>query len=66
MKKTYDCKCCSETIEQDAIGLYRKLLDKSAKAYLCMNCLANHLDTTVEELREKAAEFKAEGCKLFS
>ena len=33
--------------------------------FYCMNCLADYLDVTVDDLKEKIEEFKDEGCKLF-
>lgn len=35
------------------------------KNFYCMDCLADYLECTVDELLEKIEEFKAEGCKLF-
>lgn len=65
MEKTIQCKVCRSNVEKDAIGLYKKIIDKNSKKYLCLNCLANHLDTSVDELEIKIQEFKDEGCKLF-
>ena len=64
-KKLILCKVCGSNVEKDAIGLYKKIIDKNSKRFLCLNCLANHLDTSVDELEIKIQEFKDEGCKLF-
>ncbi len=64
-KKLIQCKVCGSNVEKDAIGLYKKIIDKNSKKFLCLNCLANHLDTSVDELEIKIQEFKDEGCKLF-
>ena len=48
------------------VALCKKLFDKKTKKFYCLQCLANHLDVTTEDLLEKAEEFKAEGCPLFS
>ena len=42
------------------------MLDSKTKTFYCMECLANYLDTTVDDLNDKIEEFKEEGCKLFS
>lgn len=63
-KKIY-CRICDEEVEKIAKALNRKLFDKGVKSFYCLQCLANYLDITVEELLEKAEEFKAEGCPLF-
>lgn len=62
MKK---CYLCEARLDRDAVGLNKKLLDKNLSRFLCMDCLAVHLDVAVEDLREKISEFKEQGCKLF-
>ena len=58
--------CGKEDLDKDTIGLNKKLLGTNIKQFYCMNCLADYLDTTVEELQDKIEEFKEEGCTLFS
>lgn len=41
------------------------MLGNGIKTFYCMDCLADYLGTTTEELMEKIEEFKDEGCKLF-
>jgi len=48
-----------------AQGLSKKLLGRNIKKFLCLNCLANYLEVTPEDLLVKAEEFKAQGCSLF-
>lgn len=62
MKK---CYLCEARLDKDTIGLNKKLLDKDLSRFLCMDCLAIHLDVDVEDLREKISEFKEQGCKFF-
>lgn len=65
MEKAKKCYLCEATLNKDAIGLNKKLLDKSVSRFMCINCLASHLDVTAEELKEKIGEFKDQGCTLF-
>ena len=58
--------CGKEDLDKDTIGINKKLLGTNIKQFYCMNCLADYLDTTVEELQDKIEEFKEEGCTLFS
>ncbi len=58
--------CGKEGLDKDTIGINKKLLGTNIKQFYCMNCLADYLDTTVEELQDKIEEFKEEGCTLFS
>ena len=58
--------CGKENLDKDTIGINKKLLGTNIKQFYCMNCLADYLDTTMEELQDKIEEFKEEGCTLFS
>lgn len=68
MKNSLNIKCVScfkENLNKDAIALNKKLLGKDIERFYCLNCLAEYLNTTVEELMDKIEEFKEEGCTLF-
>ena len=65
MAKAKKCYLCEANLDKDAIGLNKKLLDRNLSRFLCINCLASHLDTSVEELKVKLSDFKDQGCKLF-
>lgn len=65
MEKVKKCYLCEAKLDKDAMGLNKKLLDKSLSRFLCINCLATHLDVSVEDLKAKISEFKNQGCTLF-
>lgn len=61
-----DCIMCGkQNLTKDDVGLNKKLLGTDIKNYYCIDCLAEYLGCSVEELLDKIEEFKAEGCKLF-
>ena len=61
-----DCVICGkEHPEKDTIGINKKLLGENIDNFYCMDCLAEYLGCTVQELLDKIEEFKEEGCKLF-
>ena len=61
-----DCIICGKkNLDKNTIGINKKLLSEDIENFYCMNCLAEYLGRTVEELLEKIEEFKEEGCKLF-
>lgn len=61
-----DCVICGkENLDRDTIGINKKLLGESVDNFYCMDCLADYLGCTVQELLDKIEEFKEEGCKLF-
>lgn len=66
MTKVHSCKVCfKKHLSKDEIGATKKLIDREAKEYFCMNCLADYLGCEVIDIQEKIEEFKAEGCDLF-
>ena len=61
-----ECVACGKlNLDKDTIGINKKMLGTSIKNFYCMDCLADYLGCTVEDLIEKIEEFKAEGCELF-
>lgn len=57
--------CGREDFDKDIIGLNKKLLSKNITEFYCLDCLADYLECTVEDLQDKIEEFKEEGCILF-
>lgn len=66
MKKSFSCKVCFKNhLSNDEIGANKKLIGKDTKDFLCIDCLANYLECTVDDLLDKIEEFKEEECTLF-
>lgn len=62
-----ECICCRKNnLDKDTIGINKKLLGTDVSTFYCMDCLADYLNTTVEEILEKIEEFREEGCALFN
>ena len=53
--KTVNCHGCGAPIA-----------NKETRKFYCLNCLADYLGCTTEELLEKIEEFKEDGCTLFA
>ena len=61
-----DCIICGQKdLDKNTVGINKKLLGEDIENFNCMDCLAEYLGCTVDELLEKIEEFKEEGCKLF-
>ena len=61
-----DCVSCGKkNLDKDTIGINKKLLNIDIKNFYCMDCLADYLECTVQDLIDKIEEFKEENCKLF-
>lgn len=65
MKKQSCASCGKGMLTRNEVGINQKLLGERTEAYYCMNCLADYLDVTVQDIEDKIEEFRAEGCKLF-
>ena len=66
MAVKHSCAYCGAAdLSKNTLGINKKLYGKAAERFLCMECLAEELGVTVEELLEKIEEFKDEGCELF-
>lgn len=63
---TVNCIICGkERLEKNTLGINKKLLGENIEYFYCMDCLAEYLGCTIQELLDKIEEFKEEGCKLF-
>lgn len=65
MNKKKNCYVCGKVLSKNEIGLSKKLIGKSTDKFYCIDCLAEQLEVTTEELLDKIEEFKDEGCTLF-
>lgn len=62
----YECIICGKKkLDKNTIGINKKLLGKEIKNFYCMDCLADYLECTIDDLNDKIEEFKDEGCTLF-
>lgn len=64
MKKAICCDC-GKMLKKDEVSLTRKLIDPDAEDFYCLDCMAEYIGCTVEDLKEKIVEFKEQGCTLF-
>ena len=61
-----DCIICGKkNLDKDTVRINKKVLGEGIDNFYCMDCLADYLGCTVQELLDKIEEFKEEGCKLF-
>lgn len=59
------CRLCHREVGALDMAFTRKLINRGATEYLCVDCLAAHFGIQRDELLKKAEEFKAQGCTLF-
>lgn len=64
MKKNF-CFQCDILLEKDHVALNKKLLGRKVEKFLCIDCLADYLVCTKDDLLVKIEELKEQGCGLF-
>lgn len=60
------CRECRRPLTLDEIGATKKLINRGATAFLCVDCLARHFDVEPSDVLSKIEEYRAMGCTLFS
>lgn len=65
VKKVSCASCGKEALEKNEIGINKKLLGEQVESVYCMDCLADYLGVSVQDILDKIEEFKDQGCKLF-
>jgi biotin operon repressor len=63
--KIIHCHQCRKEVDKETKALNRKLIARDIKDFLCLDCLADHLGATKDDLLVKIEEFKEQGCDLF-
>lgn len=57
--------CGKNQLSKDEIGINKKLINENVENYYCLDCLANYLEVSTQDILDKIEEFKEEGCTLF-
>jgi len=65
MEKKTCYVCGKEDLSKNEIGLTKKMFDKDAKRFYCLDCLAEYLEVETVFLIAKIEEFRQQGCTLF-
>lgn len=65
VKKVSCVSCGKEALAKNEIGINKKLLGEQIESFYCMDCLADYLGVSVQDILDKIEEFKDQGCKLF-
>lgn len=66
MLKRIDCFICGkENLSRNEVGLNKKLIDRGINKFHCINCLADYLEISIEDLEVRIQEFKDSDCALF-
>jgi len=64
--KNQKCISCGKSdLSKNEIGINKKLINEKAVDFYCLDCLADILEVSVQDILDKIEEFKEEGCILF-
>ena len=63
--KLSKCTHCNQEVHKDVRALNKKLLGRLKESALCLECLADLLGATTDDLLIKIEDFKEQGCDLF-
>lgn len=58
-------QCGKGPLSFNEIGLHKKLVNRGAEKFLCMDCLGKEFKVSRELLLQKIEDFKQMGCLLF-
>lgn len=64
-RKRKTCCACSRPLTKEEVALTQKLIDLDTDTFYCLDCLAEYIGCTVEDLQSKISEFQEQGCTLF-
>ncbi|MGN0641710.1 MAG: hypothetical protein ACI4JJ_01070 [Huintestinicola sp.] len=63
MEENYKtCMNCGAELMADDIAIYRKLVTRNAKQFLCIDCLAEKLGCPREAIEERIRYYRESGC----
>lgn len=62
---THLCKSCNRTLTPDEVAVTKKLINRGATEFLCVDCLARHFEVRPEDIEERIRHFRETGCTLF-
>ena len=61
----YCHNCPDKQLDKDTVALNLKLLGREIRDFYCLECMAESLDVTVQDLRDKIESYKEGDCELF-
>ena len=62
---THLCKQCGSPLTHDEMAVTRKLINRGATEFMCVDCLARYFEVTPADILERIRHFKEMGCTLF-
>ncbi len=62
------CNCfkCGAELSNDEIGLFKKLVNRGADKFMCIECMSEYFEVSESALRDKIEQYRSMGCTLFA
>lgn len=61
-----NCVSCGAELLPDDIGFHKKMINRGAEEFMCIDCLCDYYGITREKAEEMIARFRESGCTLFA
>lgn len=59
-------KCGKENLEPDEIAIYKKMINRGATEFMCIDCLADYYKVSRKAIEERIKFYRESGtCMLF-
>ena len=62
---TERCARCGKTLSRDEIAVTKKLVNRGASSFFCVDCLAQRFEVSPRDIVERIDYFRKMGCTLF-
>ncbi len=59
------CIICGKELDGYDIGFYRKMVNRGAQEYACIECMCKKIEITENQAWEMIRRFQKSGCALF-
>jgi biotin operon repressor len=60
-----NCRNCGKVLTRDEKAIYYRLVNRGAKDFLCIPCLADYFKCSVKDIENRIVSLKKMGCTLF-
>ena len=59
------CISCEKSLSHDDVGFHKKMVNRGATEFMCIDCLCDYFGLTREKADEMIEKFKNMGCSMF-
>ena len=60
-----ECIKCGKVLTNLDISIHKKMINRGATTFQCIDCLCEYMSINREDILEKARYFQKQGCLLF-